>query len=494
MKNIYYIITIFGFFLLWTSCDLETSPTDAIEEKEVFKSTESTEKVLIGTWSYLMETYYSFANPGYGAMLRTNDAMGNDVVLNDRYGFSSHYAFKALYGKGGTNTHVWSLLYKTINNANNVIENVENAHGTEEEKSRIKGQAYALRGFAYLNLASGYAFALDKDPDRPTAPIYVRPTQATTERNEPAKLYEVYRQSLSDLEMALHLIPESYNRNKKFKIDRQVTLGLLARASLYAREWEKAKQYSDQLLEMNDYLMSELEYKSGFNNEENKEWIWAHGQTAEQSDASYQFHFLDTTSETSYYYSFNADPYFKELFDDEDYRKNMIFWATDPGKNPENESFVWMRYAKFKFKAGSIADIVLMRVSEIYLINAEAKARLGDDSGALQQLNLLRASRNAPELHGFFGKELLQYILVERRKELFGEGFALIDILRTQQKVVRKEYPQTPIAHTYIDESGNSKTVNLIPQGHHVLKLPDGSEFVENSKYYLFRIPDEEIQ
>lgn len=33
-----------------------------------------------------METFNSYANPGYGAMLRANDAMGSDVVLNTKYG------------------------------------------------------------------------------------------------------------------------------------------------------------------------------------------------------------------------------------------------------------------------------------------------------------------------------------------------------------------------------------------------------------------------
>lgn len=47
-----------------------------------------------------METFNSYANPGYGAMLRANDAMGSDVVLNTKYGFRAHNEFTAIYGKG----------------------------------------------------------------------------------------------------------------------------------------------------------------------------------------------------------------------------------------------------------------------------------------------------------------------------------------------------------------------------------------------------------
>ena len=67
--------------------------------------------------------------------------------------------------------------------------------------------------------------------------------------------------------------------------------------------------------------MTESEYKAGFNSVDNKEWIWGHAQTNDQSNASYQFHYLDTTTKGSYYYSFNVDPYFRDLFEDGDYVK-----------------------------------------------------------------------------------------------------------------------------------------------------------------------------
>ena len=485
-------ILVFVMSILLVSCDLETNPTNAVNEKEVFKTTASTEKVLNGTWANLMETYYSFANPGYGAFLLTNDAMGSDVVVNTRYGFRNQYAFTALYAKEGTNTFSWALTYKTINNANAVIQHIDSAVGSDEDKMRIKGQALALRGFMYLHLASGYAFAVDKDPNALVGPIYLTPTTSETKPRSAASVLEVYKQSIADLEEALSLIPENYKRNRKDKIDVEVTLGLLSRATLYAREWDKSKKYSDQLLAKNNYLMTEKEYKSGFNDVANNEWIWGHAQTAEQSNASYLFHYLDTTSEESYYYSFNVDPYFKDLFEEGDYRKSLIYWAPDPGKNPKTETFAWLRYAKFKFKAGSIADIVLMRTSEIYLINAEAKARLGDGD-ALNVVNTLLQARGASPVAGVSGTALLDVIWKERRKELFGEGFGLIDIIRNQQSVVRKAYPQdVKVTYRFNNEQGQEQEVQLIPQGHRILNFPDQSPFVANSPYYLYRVPNAE--
>lgn len=475
-------------------CSLDTDPTDAVSNEKVFATVEGNDKVLVGAWGALMETFYTYANPGYGAFLRTNDAMGNDVVLNGNYGFGSHYAFNALYNRGGTNTHSWNLTYKTINNANNVIDKVNASEGTVVEKQRVRGQALALRGFMYLHLASSYAFAVDVDPNAIVGPIYLKGTTPSTKPNPGATVTEVYKQAISDLEEALTLIPDTYKRNFKYKFDKSVVQGLLARAYLYTQNWEKASLYSDKVLEKYSALMGEEDYKAGFNDSNNVEWIWGHQQTADQSNASYQFNFLDVTSKESYYFSFNADPYFKELFDDGDYRKNMIYWAPDPSNTkPKDRNVAYMRYAKFKFRESQVADIVLMRTSEMYLISAEAKARLGQGD-AINQLNILKSARGAKEVSGLTGQALIDAIWLERRKELFGEGFARVDIVRNKLAVERKLYPQDkliPYSYETMDEKGKIEvvTVNLLPQGHTVTTFSDKSPFVPNSKYYLYRIP-----
>lgn len=436
---------IFSFALgstMLTSCDLDTIPTTYVDAGSVFGKTGDAEKVLNGGWNYLMETFNSYANPGYGAMLRANDAMGSDVVLNSKYGFRTHNEFSAIYGKGGTNTLSWLLAYRVINDCNGVLDNIDAAEGTQADRNRIKGQALALRGFLYLHLASCYSFAIDKDPDAVCAPVYTQSTDETiaAEGKPASSVSEVYAQSINDLEEALELIPETYVRDAKHKIDNEVVLGILSRACLYARQWEKAKTYSDKLLTKNNYLMTESEYKAGFNSVDNKEWIWGHAQTNDQSNASYQFHYLDTTTKGSYYYSFNVDPYFRDLFEDGDYRKEMLFWATDPGADVASAAYVWMRNSKFRFRdiENQLGDIVLMRVAEIYLINAEAKAHLNDPD-AINKLNDLKTARGAKTIHtNLSQQDLLETIWLERRKELWGEGFSLIDIIRNQQTVVRK--------------------------------------------------------
>lgn len=499
MNTLKYITLLLGFSFTLAACDLETSPTTSIDTDKVYRSVSDAENVLNGAWKNLFETFYTYRNPGFGATLRTDDAMGSDVVLNTKYGYRNHYALTAIYNKTDyTGNLSWELGYETIFNANSVIHRIDALGGSDTERNRLKGQAYALRGYMYLHFASHYAFAVDKDPNAVCVPIYTEEVdvQQAEEGKPAASVSEVYAQAISDLEEALRLIPANYVRNAKYKIDRQVVLGLLSRASLYARQWDKAKQYSDELLQLNDYLMTKEEWRSGFNDISNREWIWGHPQTADQRNASYMFHFLDTTTDGSYYYSFNVDPYFAALYDQDDYRNDFV-WDVEPGADKSklaDGSEVWLRSKKFRFRdmQMEIGDIVLMRVGEIFLINAEAKAELGDAT-AVEVLNRLQKARGTKLTPAGLSKtELLQAIWLERRKELWGEGFSLVDIIRNRQSIDRKEYTNTDMSYEFTTADGTAHTVKVNPKGHYVTKFPDKSNFASDSKYYLYRIPDKE--
>jgi SusD family. len=471
-----------------TSCKdiLETSPTTSVSEEEVFKNTDNVATVINGTWKYLNDTYFTYANPGYTAVMRTSDAMGSDVAVTTKYGYRDAYAFTELTNNRSNRVNsFWIMLYKVIDNMNNVIAKVDNAAGSVEAKNILKGRAKALRAFSYLNLASFYQFSYLKDKGAKSVPIYTEPSTAATQGHPRATLEEVYKLILNDLQDSEKLLA-TVVRDVKYDINIDVVNGLLARAYLQTGQWKLAAEYAAKAAK-NYELMSASDYQTGFNDLGNKEWIWGHMQTNEQSVASYTFHYLDVSSAGSYYYSFMADPYFKNLFDTNDVRYTLFEWDNLPGR----EGF--LRYKKFKFKSNLIGDIVYMRSAEMVLIEAEGYARAGEKDKAIAVLNKLRTARNAKLFTGNDVDQLIAEILIERRKELWGEGFALSDILRTQGKVARKSYVDDdgkPIQVEIVGADGKPKLVNA--QGHRVIKFPDGSAFVQNSSYYLFSIPYEE--
>lgn len=488
MKLIYIYIAIWTTLCLSSCSDiLDTAPTDAVVDTEIYKSTDNIQTVIEGTWQYLNDTYFTYANPGYTAFMRTSDAMGNDVAVTTKYGYRDPYTFNEMINPSAYRvTSLWTLLYKVIDNTNNVIHKVDAAEGSEQDKNILKGQAKALRAFCYLNLASFYQFSYQKDKNALTAPIYTEPTTRETKGQPKASLEAIYDVILNDLHDASVLL-EDYGRNSKYKIDEQVVQGLLARVYLNMGLWTDAAEAAEKAKDGYDFMTPDA-YEQGFNDIENTEWIWGHIQTSEQNAASYTFHYLDVSSPGSYYFSFMADPYFKDLFDPQDIRYTLFEWDGEPGR----EGF--LRYKKFKFKSNLIGDIVYMRAAEMWLIAAEGYARAGQTAKAIEALNTLRTARNAP-LYSTASGKLLDEILIERRKELWGEGFSLSDIIRTQTSVSRKAFLNndgTPIQVKVTTPDGTLKTVN--GQGHRVVNFPDGKEFTANSRYYIFAIPSDEVR
>ena len=95
--------------------------------------------------------------------------------------------------------------------------------------------------------------------------------------------------------------------------------------------------------------------------------MWGHPQSVSQSDASYNFYYIDVVTPDAYN-SFMADPHFKDIFETGD----------DPfGVVPvDARRLIWV-IASSASVPDQTGDIVVMRSAEMYLIAAEALAREG---------------------------------------------------------------------------------------------------------------------
>lgn len=483
-----------------TACNLDTSPTTALDSDAVFSKADNAERVLKGVWGNIFETSYHVASPGLGSIYLNDDFAGSDALKGISYGFSESYNLTNGYGRGVYDRLLWDIAYTNINGANNIIKNLGQIQDPDADQQRVEGQAYAARGFLYTLLATHYSFAIDKDPNAVCAPIYTEPTETPEQAltgHPAASVSEVYAQALADLKKAVELIPADYSHGSnpvdQYKVDHIVAEGLLARTSLYARQWQDAYDYAGKVLAANSYLMTEKEYESGFNDYNNGEWLWSFVPTMDDSWPSTIFDFRDATDNENCYNSLCVDPYFLTYFEKGDYRADLL--GTSYGTILQGGKDYYLRNKKFinADVANEQSDIDLMRTSEMYLIKAEAAARLGKDGEAQQLLQTLRDARmksGKAKTVTATGDALIKEIWLERRKELFGEGFALTDLIRNQQALERHV---TNEKVTVKDAEG--KDVEEPVKGHYTTQFPDNTTFTPNSKYYLFRIPEsEELQ
>ena len=84
-----------------------------------------------------------------------SDMCGEDVMNNGSGWYLYNYNY---WGETQANIfrtdQLWTFHYRLVNNLNSVITYVDDSEGEDMDKQYIKGQALALRGWAYFDLAA----------------------------------------------------------------------------------------------------------------------------------------------------------------------------------------------------------------------------------------------------------------------------------------------------------------------------------------------------
>ena len=118
------------------------------------------------------------------------------------------------------------------------------------------------------------------------------------------------------------------------------------------------------------------------------------------------------------------------LFSDGDIRKEML------RTSDEHTGYYWPN--KYQGKDGgpvAYSSIPMIRISEMYLVRAEARYEQGNINGATSDINVIASNRNAAE----FAVVSADDIFNERRRELAFEGHIFHDYKRLQRDLVRTD-------------------------------------------------------
>ncbi|WP_461488144.1 RagB/SusD family nutrient uptake outer membrane protein [Pontibacter sp. HJ8] len=484
IKNIKFLAVVLGATLSLTACEkdyLETVPSNKVSYDQAFSTKAGAEAALEGTIRLMRQAPVNqgaVSHDSYGvpAYMMTFDVMGQDVMANTNWFVFQYEHANKLATYRGTRI-LWGHAYNLITNANNIIAfSSKLPDATEAEIKSLEAEARVIRAFSYFNLARAYQHTYLKDKNALAVPLMLEPSTPQTVGKERATLEQVYTQILADLTIAENTLTGS--RPSKSRINKNVAQGLLARVYLEMGEWAKAAEFA-QKARAGYPLMTATSYKGGFNNYSNGEWIWGLPQSADQNNAFASFYsFIDgrytlsSTGSRAYtrvgYNNLRANDNFVALFDANDARRE--FQEDEKAFVTSNGNKVWTsdRYTITKFKDLTTlgGHIPLMRSAEMLLIEAEAQARLGNPAAAQLLLLELRKQRYTdatlvlPTLA--VGNALLEEIFVERRKELYGEGFGLLDIKRLQKPLVRTGNHTAVIGET---PANDDKFIHQIPQG-----------------------------
>lgn len=357
------------------------------------------------------------------------DMQGNDMVLTVLTNwFADEYMFENLRQQTAAYTaDRWYCYYKIVYKSNQILDLIpEDAEG----KALIyKAQAMTYRALAYYYLMCIYQDDyMHGGKDKAGVPLYL--TVEGAKGRTPST--EVYGTITTDLETAIGLF-EAQNYNVKSStsdIDQSVANMLLARVALTTGDYTKAAQAAAAVISAGYSLMNEEQYTtSGFLKTSLPETVWGYTWSDATSIGNRAFASFMSVLSSGYGGAAGNGCYVaidNRLYDqipDSDYRKKN-FLAEDTPIEVAGKSKTLPKYANTKFATPSFEqDEVFMRLSEAYLLKAEAEARGGNSTAAQQTLYDLVSKRDSGYTKSSkTGDALLQEIFLQSRIELWGEG------------------------------------------------------------------------
>lgn len=419
MKNLtLYILAAIGFALI-TSCDdeLATSPFDSIDADAAYQSVSDLNAGALGAYATISGQNIYAINALMTDQLRradSNTGQGMQIFNHN------------IIASDGTIEGAWANAYIAIDRINRVLtaaENIEPTTAAETElKNRITGEMLALRAYQHFDL---YRIYVDYDLDNSGLAV---PYMKQSIISSPARLTkgEFFTELLADVNQAETLLtPFGFYSNLRMNL--HAVEGLRARIALYTEDWATAIDYATNVINAVD-LTTRANYENLWDDSVQGEIIFKLRRTDGTIDLTER-----SGNDDIFFFASNE---LASLYNETDDIRFLTFF--------EREAADQVRVFKYNKKAGqkNVSDIKMMRVSELYLIRAEAYAQPGSQqnlTSAEDDINALRAERfDAPPAASYGNSQAaIDDIYLERRLELVYEGHRFFDLRRANLPITR---------------------------------------------------------
>jgi starch-binding outer membrane protein, SusD/RagB family len=327
-----------------------------------------------------------------------------------------------LIADNGDTYNLWNTGYKYIYQANAVLEGVTGSSTLSSDvKNQLIGEAKFIRAYWHFYLVNLFG----------DVPLILSTNYLVNNTITRTPITAVYQAIISDLKDAQSKLNPNFVeadgitstvsterlRPTKFAAD-----ALLARVYLFIRDWPDAEIASTSVI--NNPAFSLLGSLDSVFLTNSMEAIWQIGVSTANTNEAYYF-ILSVAPQGS---GVSISPQLLNAFEPGDARR--IHWIDSIGFGGITY------YYPFKYKNLNPPPVteyeVVLRLSEQYLIRAEAEAENGDSLDAINDLNKIRNRALLPNYSTLTQGSLLSAILHERQVELFTEfGHRWMDLKRT---------------------------------------------------------------
>lgn len=457
-----YAVTLFlaGLFAGCGKDFLELKPPQSTPTEDAIKDLPGLRSAINGVYSLLQnENYYGRTMPLLPDLRADNEFIS--VINSNRYRNHDQYIVTA---NDAYTTDSWNLMYSVVANANMIIRKggsiaILPAKEDSIEATKIVAEAHALRALVFFDLCRMFAqpYNYTADAHHMGIPIVTVTNVDSVQAPSRSSVKESYDQVIKDLNSAIRLFETSGSQaftSGRFNI--YSAKALLARVLLYKEDWQGARALAEQVISSNKYsLLTNEKLLSDFKQTGNGETVFEVINTA-----------VDNRNTDGLSYMFSQEGYgdvlatndVYNIYAGSDVRIGFLRKGKRAGNGGEDPANIITKYSNVT----TFTDCIkVIRLSEVYLIHAEAAYHLGLEDMAREDLNIVmkRADKSAlPETAT--GSRLLDKILLERRKELAFEGHRLFDLVRNKRSFTKYLASNKTISVVW----PNLKVIQPIPQ------------------------------
>lgn len=524
-------INLLFLLLVCASCDsfLDRPPLDAFSPSTYWNTEEDLKNGINNLYTYMKKSW------------------NEDIQSIDVYSGSSN-AVSSGTVMAENNDGVWTGAYEALFKIHEFLENYRKVSETDEVKNRYRGEALYFRGLVYFNLLKrfGGVVLVDKKLDLESPELY-------SGRNSRAEVVEFIIGDLEEASLSLPL--QSWiNKNRPDEAGR-ITKGaadaLLARVALYEGTHckfhqhdastvsyllGKAKEAAARVISSEEYILEkDISHLFGPRGEGSKEVILAYRYTEKQGAANSRQSVVANGS------GFVPTKYLADAFLCDDglpIEKSPRFMGRSEmdsefrNRDPRMKITLWTPFTAhpnipntplvpdlvsnkvgYMFLKGmdeslissgkaSYTDEILFRLTEMYLIQAEATYELNDGitdrelDATINELRV-RAGMDVKLTNDFVtgnGLNMRDELRRERRVELASEGFRYDDLIRWKE--AEYELPKPVLGSIYYARYYPEGTVSsdFITEDGYIIAQDEESRSFDPEKNYLFPLPLEELR
>ncbi len=414
-------------FTLITSCEklIEIEPpTSSITTTQTFQDSINATSSLLGLYTNISDRYGSIFSSGYiskNFALYADELQPFGNLSNERF-----YTAEIDRYFGQLWINLWGKPYSFIYHANSIIEETQKSTGINiNNKKQLIAEAKFWRAYCYLYLVTFFG----------DVPLIISSNYKDNQNPIRTSKTLVYEQMIQDLKSAVSDLPDNYtiSRNERVRANKFAAAALLARIYIICKKWSEAEESAKLTIDRSDLFSIEDDLNNAFN--------------SNQKEAILQLYinptvdpFNGTGDGMTFIPDFGLAPryFFREEF-------IASFEPGDLRRTTWIDSTRYrgiMYYYPRKYRIGPFdtypnlkptQQTTILRLSEQYLIRAEARMNLNNITGAISDIKVVRNRAKLETDDAIVIDDLRRMLMNERKVELFTEqAIRWIDMVRFQ--------------------------------------------------------------